>query len=181
MGNAVGRLIADPTFRSWLSTAFLVLAALMLGAVFVFTWSAALNPSAAGCHNAPFRVTRFPQWVGIAVCVGGFVLGRVTARPRIVSRKELHSPVADGRPHPAEQHENFALLIQASLTAALLFIGFLIAFEAVTLGSGVWPITYFMRCASESASWQTLVAAGAFCILAGRWLWLPAIPRDEKE
>jgi uncharacterized membrane protein len=177
--NPVGALVADPTFRKWLSTVFLVLAGLVLLLVFAFTWSAALSPSPAGCHNAPLRVTRFPQWVGIAVCIAGFVLGRVTARPRIVSRRELRSPVEDGQKHTPEQRENFALLVQGSLTAALLFIGFLIAFEAVTLGSGVWPITYFMRCASEAGSWQALLAAGAFCVLAGRWLWLPAVPKDE--
>ena len=177
MQSRLTAVINNPPLRAALSTGFLVIAAVILLAVFVFTWIAAANPSAAGCHNAPLRITRDPQWVGIFVCIAGFVVGRLTARPKITSRHQLRSPV-EGPEHKIEARARFAVLIQASLTGALFFIAFLLSFEAVTLNGGVWPITYYLRCANEAATWQTLAAAFAFCLLAGRWLWLPTTPED---
>jgi NAD/NADP transhydrogenase beta subunit len=137
---------------------------------------AAVNPSAAACHNAPLRVTRVPQLVAVLICVAGFVLGRVTARPKVRLRTELKTPVTASNDH--ESRLRLAVLMQAGLTGAMLFIACLIAFEAITLASDVWPITYYMRCAAEAASWQALTAAFAFCFLTGRWMWLPTTPED---
>jgi hypothetical protein len=168
--------IANLGLRGVISVVFLGLAALILLLVLVWTVTAAGSPSAAGCHNAPLRVTRVPQLVGILICVAGFVLGRITARPKVDSRSQVRSWVRDRRDRSGNARA--AILVSASLTAALLFITFLIAFEAITLNRGVWPITYYMRCASEAATWQTLAAAFAFCLLTGRWMWLPTTPKD---
>jgi hypothetical protein len=162
--------------RGALSIAFLGLAIGILALVMVWTLTAAVNPAAAGCHNAPLRVTRAPQVLGILVCIGGFVLGRITARPKVDSRDKVRSWVRDR--HDTTGHARAAVFVQACLVAALLFIACLIAFEAVTLNRGVWPITYYMRCASEAATWQTLAAAFAFSLLTGRWMWLPTTPKD---
>jgi len=167
----------DPGFRKWLSIISLLAAAAMLVLVLFWIVAATLNPSAAACHNAPLRVTRVPQLMAVLICVAGFVLGRFTARPKVKLRSELKAPVASGT-DPAGRLR-LAVIMQAGLTGALLFIAFLIAFEAITLTSDVWPITYYMRCASEATSWQALTAAFAFCFLTGRWMWLPATPEDN--
>lgn len=73
------------------------------------------------------------------------------------------------------------LLMNVALTLALLFVAFLIALEAIALAKSVWPITYYLRCANEAASWQTLFAAFGVCFLAGRWLWLPTTPEDADQ
>ena len=65
------------------------------------------------------------------------------------------------------------------MTAAVLLIMFLLAFETLTLGLSVWPITYYTRCVNEAARLRALAGAFAFCFLAGRWLWLPEPPKDE--
>ena len=163
----------DPTFRKWLSIVTLCAAGLVLVVVLIWTANAALSPKAAGCHNAPLRVTRAPQLAGVLICVVGFVFGRITARPKIGRRADLKSGTSE---KDDASRVRAAVVTQSALTAALFFIACLIAFEAVTLRSDVWPITFYMRCASEAATWQTLVAAFAFCFLAGRWLWLPTTP-----
>lgn len=169
-------MIANLGFRGVISVAFLALAIAILALVVVWTVTAAIAPGAVGCHNAPLRVTRVPQLAGVLICVAGFVIGRITARPKIESRSELRSWVGD---HSNErEHGRASIFVQACMVAALLFIACLIAFEATTLGHHVWPITYYMRCASEAASWQALAAAFAFCLLTGRWMWLPATPKD---
>ena len=169
--------LSDPTFRKWLSIVTMSAAGLVLVLVLVWTANAALLPRAAGCHNPPLLVTRVPQLVAVLICVVGFVSGRITARPKISRRSDLKAGTGT-RDEPTRAKG--ALLAQSALTAALFFITVLVAFEAVTLRSDVWPITFYMRCASEAATWQTLVAAFAFCFLAGRWLWLPTTPEDPE-
>ena len=120
--------------------------------------------------------TRVPQRVAILVCVLGFVLGRITARPKVVARNQLQSGVADRQ--DVEARGQASVLVQAALTGALLLITCLLAFEAVTVASHIWPITYYLRCANEAATYPALAAAFAFWLLAGRWLWLPTTPRD---
>lgn len=165
-------LLAPSPLRWWMSVAGL------LGAIAIFVvaawWivSALLNPGAAGCHNAPLRDSSFPQWVGVLVSSAAFVAGRVTARPRLADRSVISAKVGPD----VKQRARFAVVTQGYLTAALLFIAVLMAFEAITLASSVWPITYYLRCANEAATVRALIGAAAFCFLAGRWLWLPAPP-----
>ncbi len=151
-------------------------AAIVLLYVLVSVGFAAVTPSAVACHNAPLTATRLPQVLGVLISAVGFILGRVTARPKIKARAELMSWTLPG--DSQDRLAKAALLTQAALTAALLFIAVLIAFEAVTLATGFWPITYYLRCANEVASWQTFAGAFAFCFLVGRWLWLPTTPED---
>ncbi len=171
----------DPATRKWTSITTLVGAAVILLLVLVWTWTGAVHPSAAKCSNAPARVTKIPQLVDVLVCVAAFVLGRVTARPRIHRRGQLKDWTIDG-PNAHQLHESrarAAVWTQAALTSALFLFTFLFAFEAITLANSVWPITYYLRCANEAAPWRTLMAAFAFCFLAGRWLWLPRTPEEE--
>jgi len=165
-------------YRKWLSIITLSAAGGALLLVLFWIVTAATSPAAAGCHNAPLRITRYPQLVGVLVCAAGFVLGRVTARPKIGARSDLKSWTEGAEDEAGEAKAS--LLTQSALTAALFFIACLIAFETVTLANSVWPITYYLRCASEAATWQTLVAGFAFCFLAGRWLWLPATPTGAE-
>jgi hypothetical protein len=159
----------------WFSISFLVGALVVLALALVWIWTAAAHPSATGCHNPPPKMIRYPQWVGILISLAGVFLGRLTARAVYTSRRELNNRILFlGKQRP---HARYALLTQAGLVGALLFITFLVAYVSVTLNAGVWPITYFMRCAAEAATWQTYIAAFFFCLLVGRWLWLPATPR----
>jgi hypothetical protein len=163
------------TGMDWVSTALLAAAILILALALGSTWSAAAHPTASGCHNAPLKVIRYPQLTGIAVCIGGLVIGRLITRPVISSRKELNDRLAPH--HEPHRHGQYALLTQAALTAALFFITFLVTFESLTLWRSVWPVTYYVRCAAEAATWQTYTAAFFLCLLVGRWLWLPKTPK----
>jgi hypothetical protein len=162
------------TPRDWLSIALLLAAALMLVLALVWIWQAAAQPSASGCHNAPHKIIRDPQLVGIAVSIAGLVVGRLIARPAISSRKELNDRLV--QPHEQHRHTRYVLLTQLGLTVGLLFIAFLVSFESLTLWRGVWPITYYTRCAAEAATWQTYAGAFFLCFLVGRWMWLPKTP-----
>lgn len=79
----------DPATRKWTSITTVVAAAVTLSFVLVWTWTEAVHPSAAKCSNAPARVNKIPQLIDILACIVAFILGRITARPKIQSRRQL--------------------------------------------------------------------------------------------
>lgn len=172
------RMITAPgPLRWWTSVAGLLVMTATFGLAAYWILSALLNPGAAGCHNAPLRDSSLPQLIGVLASSVGFIAGRISARPRVSERSQLSSRVtgADDR-----DRAHFSVVTHGALTSALLFIAVLMAFEAITLATSVWPITYYLRCANEAATVRTLVGAFAFCFLAGRWLWLPAPPPEGR-
>jgi hypothetical protein len=44
--------------------------------------------------------------------------------------------------------------------------------EAWTLGHGVWPITYYVRCANDAGPLISLVGVATFAYIIGRWMWV---------
>jgi hypothetical protein len=136
-------------------------------------WSAVvytLTHTGPACSNPPQLEANPPQWIMVASCLAAFVLGHLTARWQFVDEKKKghHALVPDG------VRRKQALIIQALLLAFLLEVIGLLVIEAVTLSNGVWPITYYIRCAYNAAGVQTLMAAAAILFLVGRWFWLPA-------
>ncbi len=65
------------------------------------------------------------------------------------------------------------LIVQALLLVFLIEVAGLLLVEIVTLSRGVWPITYYIRCAYNASGWQTTLGAAAIAFLVGRWFWLP--------
>jgi uncharacterized membrane protein len=154
------------------------------------------------CTDPPQRVSTPAQLVVVFLCVIAFVLGHLTARLQPVDPKMLYVPEGRG-PAKAKQlptdsgtedaataavsakdpvkekkdlahRGNEALIIQGLLLLFLLEVGALLTIEAVTLQTGVWPITYYVRCAYDAAGYQSMLAAAAILFLVGRWFWLPA-------
>src|SRR5215470_12662367 len=110
--------------RDWFSIAFLVGALVVLAFALVWVWTAAAHPYATGCHNAPLKVIRYPQLVGILISLAGLSVGRLTTRAVFTSRQELNDRIlSSGKQRP---HARYALLTQAGLVGALLFITFLV-------------------------------------------------------
>ena len=59
------------------------------------------------------------------------------------------------------------------LLVFLIEVAGLLVIEMVTLSRGVWPITYYIRCAYNAAGVETALGAAAISFLVGRWFWLP--------
>jgi hypothetical protein len=154
------------------------------------------------CTNPPQRVSTPAQLVVVFICVVAFLLGHMTARLQPVDPKMLYVPEGEARAkakkvaaeagtedgaHTAApdtdpvkerndlyHRRNEALIIQGLLLLFLLEVAGLLTIEAVTLQTGVWPITYYVRCAYDAAGYQSMLAAAAILFLVGRWFWLPA-------
>jgi hypothetical protein len=161
--------------RRMVSVALMALAALVLLAVIAWMIRSAIVADPSTCSNPPSRTTSIPQLVQVGACVAAFVLGRVTARPKLDDRAQVSA--RSGQPAESKRIRR-AIVAQASLTGALLLITWLFLFEMLTLAAGVWPITYYLRCANQVHPGFAVAGAAAFCLLAGRWMWLPATPRE---
>ncbi|HXN90808.1 MAG TPA: hypothetical protein VN906_04920 [Candidatus Sulfotelmatobacter sp.] len=154
------------------------------------------------CPDPPQRVSTPPQLVVVLMCVVAFVLGHMTARLQPIDPKMLYVPEGQARAKAKKvgadagtedatavavfdkdpdkerkdlyHRRNEALIVQALLLLFLLEVAGLLTIEAVTLQRGVWPITYYVRCAYDAAGNQSMLAAAAILFLVGRWFWLPA-------
>jgi hypothetical protein len=118
------------------------------------------------------------HWPGLllAVCVAGFLGGHHWGHSRGMGHARRSAgplvPQAGGRP---------VTLAPPSSALQVLLVGFFL-FGAVALGyetfsvAGVganpalWPITYYVRCAHDVVTWQTLAGALIVAILVGHWL-----------
>lgn len=88
--------------------------------------------------------------------------------PAHYSPSNTVDPSPDDDPRKREM-----LIVQALLLVFLVEVLGLLVIEMVTLSRGVWPITYYVRCAYDAAGWPTTLAAASVLFLVGRWFWLP--------
>ena len=155
-------------------TMLLALAIAIIGLSIFVSVSAAQHLNASPCGNPPVRVSpQFPYPILIVIlCSGAALLGRLAgylreraAAPRVAAS----SPQAGGG----------ALLVQSWVAAFLLVCALLLAFETFTLGVGIWPITFYIRCANYTQAFATIAGACLTTFLLGHWLWFPS--KQEKS
>lgn len=169
-GTELGRVLAVVALAG--AGGLLVLGLVLAG-------SYALTHAGPPCTNPPQRESNPAQWVVVGICLVAFVTGHMTARWQRVdpSRTRRHLEPTD--PPDKDPRKREALIVQALLLAFLLEIVGLLIIEVTTLSNGVWPITYYVRCAYDAAGWPSTATAAAILFLAGRWFWLP--PRKEAN
>jgi hypothetical protein len=135
------------------------------------------------CTNPPQRESNPAQLVVVAICLVTFAAGHLTTRWQEINHRLLqrHRTPKDSTSRKApdeDKRKKDALIIQALLLVFLLEIIGLLVIEMTTLSNGVWPITYYVRCAYDAAGWPSTAAAAAIMFLVGRWFWLP--PRGKN-
>jgi hypothetical protein len=121
-------------------------------------------------------------WRGLllAVCLAGFLGGHLWGAGR-------------GHRHAVRGHPEHVTLAPPNTGLQFVLVG-LFAFGAVALvyetiavaGVGanpdLWPITYYVRCAHDVATWPTLAGALIVAILVGHWLgYQPRTTRQRRE
>jgi hypothetical protein len=157
----------------WVSLLVLTLAGLVLiwslGNAFLYTAMHTGPP----CSNPPARQAFPPQLVVVLCCLVAFGVGHFSSRLQFVDqgRSERHRLPSK---HPYEEpRRREMLIVQALLLFFLIEVAGLLLVEMVTLSRGVWPITYYIRCAYNASGLQTTLGAAAIAFLVGRWFWLP--------
>ena len=132
------------------------------------------------CGTTP-KTVGWPVWAAfISAGVAAFGAGSLLGHWRDFTSEllEEESPdraIAGAAERLDERHRRRARTVRLFLATTLTLLTGLLAYEtwAVWSGSPWWAITDFVRCASNAATWQTLVASAALLFLAGHWLWHP--------
>jgi sterol desaturase/sphingolipid hydroxylase (fatty acid hydroxylase superfamily) len=149
----------------------LVAAAGSAGAL-VWVTVAGIALRAAPCpHDPPLRIGQVKEpLLIVAGCLAFFLLGHGLAR-----LQGFDFPAARSR---RSRRRARVIFVQSVLTAFLLLVAGLLAFETYALAVGIWPITYYVRCSDEIAAWAAVPAAAVASFLLGRWLWYPYRHRE---
>jgi hypothetical protein len=150
-----------------------VLGAMGLGLLAILGWVVAASVSLHGapCTNPPSRIGQWDPLITVGACLGSFVLGRVAG----LSRERRAEPAASHAATRRPRRSNGAILMQGALTLFLLLSAVLLAYETVSLAhlDAYWPITFYVRCANQIATFPTTAGACAICFLLGQWFWYP--------
>jgi hypothetical protein len=151
---------------------FLGLGVAALGGLAVWTILSVSGLEAVQCRPPAFP-PQPPAWVSVGACTAAFGLGHVVGRSR---RRQL---IWRPRPQP---RPSAALYVHLALVALLLVGAGLLAYETLALAFNTrfWPITYYVRCGTESAAWATIPGAALVYFLVGHWLWFP-VGRGQDE
>ncbi len=149
--------VGSPLAR-WASLIVLAIAAVILAYGLVLAVGYMVMHSSPPCSNPPQRSSNPPQLVAVGLCLLLFVIGHVTARWQEMER---------------DPRKKEGLIIQGLLLVFLVEVFGLLVIEMSTLSRGVWPITYYVRCAYDAAGWPATLTAAAILFLIGRWFWLP--------
>ena len=164
----------------WASLALLAMAGLVLvgslGNAFLYT----LMHTGPPCSNPPARQAFPPQWTVVVLCLAAFGLGHVTSRWQFVDARHTDPHRTPSKRPYEEPRRREMLIIQSLLLVFLIEVAGLLVVEMVTLSRGVWPITYYIRCAYNASGWQTTFGAMAIAFLVGRWFWLPRERRQRR-
>lgn len=157
---------------------------LLLGAAGVLVWAAwmaatyAANHGGAPCPNPPNRNSTPAQLVVVGIGLASFLVGHATARWQKVDEVAVRLTIQNSGKPAHDARKRRALIVQALLGAFLIEIAGLLVIETVTLSRGVWPITYYVRCAYDAAGWPSTAVAATILFLVGRWFWLPGRTSD---
>jgi membrane-anchored protein YejM (alkaline phosphatase superfamily) len=146
-------------------------AAASSAAALVWAVAAGIALDKAPCpHDPPLRIGQIQPILIVIACLAFLVLGHALARLQgldfIVGRSTR------------ARRRGVTIFVQSILTLFLLLVTILLAFETYALALGIWPITYYVRCSNEIASWAAVPAAVVTCFLLGRWLWYPYRHRE---
>ena len=160
--------VGSPLAR-WVSLIVLVAAALVLLYGLWLATSYMVTHSSPPCSNPPQRNSNPPQLVAVGLCLVFFVIGHMTARWQEIDRQHIRRHRQPASPAPERDPRKREGLIMVFLVEVL----GLLVIEMSTLSRGVWPITYYVRCAYDAAGWPATLTAAAILFLIGRWFWLP--------
>jgi hypothetical protein len=138
--------------------------------------AAAQHVNGSPCGDPPQRISpSFPYPLVIVIlCCGSALLGRLAGY--------LREPVTN-KPRvgeaPPSQDRWRAGLAQFWVSIFLLVCVACLAFETFSLAVGIWPITYYVRCANDYLPLPTIGGACITAFLLGHWLWFPAREGEE--
>jgi hypothetical protein len=156
---------APPSWWSWVFWA----AAAGLAVLFAFAaWHLVSSHSPVCDAIFPARRSGYPSSLFVFAGIAAFVLGSLTSQYQIQHHERKQQELGEGQ----WANPSAVLAINIGVAAFLFLTTLLMIYEAWTLGTGRWPITYFVRCANDAGPLITLVGVVGFAFIIGRWMWV---------
>jgi hypothetical protein len=158
----------EPMPPSWIVWA-LGAAAVVLVALLVIAGVALLTSHHPACStNFPARRGDYPSWAYVFAAIAAFALGSLTSQVGIRREGRAQKELGEGR----WTNRAAIVAVNAGVAGFLFLVTILMLIEAWTLGHGVWPITYYVRCAMDAGAFITLIGVVSFAFVTGRWMWV---------
>ena len=146
---------------SWVFWA-LVAAAVGLGALLVIAAVYLMRSHAPVCNTSfPARRGDYPSWVYVFAAIAAFVVGSLTATVGIKRQGRSQKELGEGQ----WSSQRAVVAVNLGVAIFLFLVTILMVIEAWTLGRGVWPITYYVRCANDAGPLISLVAVAALSLI----------------
>ncbi len=153
---------------SWVFWA-LVAAAVGLAVLLVIAVVYLVRSHAPVCDtNFPARRGDYPSWVYVFAAIAAFILGSLTAQIGIQRQGRSQKELGEGQ----WSSQRAVVAVNLGVAIFLFLVTILMVVEAWTLGHGVWPITYYVRCANDAGPLISLVGVASFAYIIGRWMWV---------
>lgn len=116
----------------------------------------------------PARRGEFPTWVFVLGAIGAFVLGSLTSQVGIRRQQRSQLELGEGR----WSDPSAVVAVNLAVAVFLFLVTILMGVEAWTLTHGFWPITYYVRCASDAGGLISFIGMASYAVIIGRWTWV---------
>jgi hypothetical protein len=158
----------EPRPPTWLAVAMLA-AAVGLAATIGFAASQTLPATNSVCNPTfPVRNGGYQTWLYVFTAIGAFALGHLVSQWGIARRGLSQTALGEGR----WSNRKAVVGVNIGVAIFLFVVTGLLLFEAYTIAHGVWPITYYVRCANDAGPLVSLGGAALYSFVVGRWMWV---------
>lgn len=159
---------AEPLAPPWMAW---LLGGVALGLVVILVIAVhALATAAAPVCDTVFPARRgdYPSWAYLFGAIGAFVIGSISGQMAI--RRQRRSQMELGQGPWVDR--SAVIAVNVGVAALLFLITILMVIEAWSLGHGLWPITYYVRCATDAGALISLIGVLSYSLVIGRWIWV---------
>jgi len=166
--KAAARDDKEPLPPTWIVWVLVATAVGFVALLAIATWSLWMTHHPVCNTNFPARRGDYPSWVFVFAAIGAFVLGSLTSQVGIRRQGRSQKELGQGR----WTNPKAVVAVNLGVAGFLFLVTVLMLIEAWTLGHGVWPITYYVRCANDAGAFITLVGMAIYAFVIGRWMWV---------
>ena len=159
---------SEPAAPTWM-VAVMVALAVALAATIALIGSRTLSAGNPLCDSHfPARYSSLPVWWYVFTAIAAFGFGHVAGQWGIWSQGRSQDALGQGR----WSNPIAVVGIDAGVAVFLFIVSGLLLYEAYTLGHGVWPITYYVRCSNDGGPLVSLAGSAIYAFVVGRWMWV---------
>ena len=154
--------------RPWIVWALGGAAVLFVALVAIAGWAILRSHHPVCSATFPARRGDYPSYMFVFTAIAAFVIGSLSSSVGIRRDGRSQKELGEG----PWTNRGAVVAVNLGVAGFLFLVTILMLIEAWTLGHGVWPITYYVRCAMDAGALITWVGVAAYAFVIGRWMWV---------